>query len=68
MEQIVIEMDPAGGWNIRVPGRTAPLRAATRRVADRLAHEQQRTLCGGEIIVRDAYHRVIRDRHGVAVS
>jgi hypothetical protein len=68
MEQIVIELNPAGGWNIRIPGRNAPLRAASRRVAHRLAREQQRARRGGEIIVRDAYHRVMRDRHGAASS
>ena len=66
MERIVIEMDPAGGWTVRVPG-TGPnrLRASSRHVAERLAREQLTHVRAREIVVRDAYHRVLpRERAG----
>lgn len=60
MRRIVVECDPAGGWNVRVPGEGRdPIRAATRHAAEGLAREHQARVRAREIVVRDAYHRVL---------
>jgi hypothetical protein len=62
MVVVRVDVDPRGGWQVRVPGRR-PARFATREEAERAA----RADCSGErrasrLLVRDAYGRVMAVR------
>ncbi len=56
---IVIEPGRCGGWELRLPGDPPDQRRCTTQAfAERVARSEAGD--GVEIIVRDAYHRVLR--------
>jgi hypothetical protein len=62
MQRILIELDPNGGWTIRAgAGPFVRVRVATRYVAECLAREQAHGP-EAEIVIHDAYHRVLDAR------
>ncbi len=56
-----VDVDPRGGWQVRVPGRR-PVRCATREEAERVAAETAAGRRDAQILVRDAYGRVMGTR------
>lgn len=57
--QVRVDLDPRGMWSVAVPERSEPISCYSlpdaRRVAYR--HAARRRPC--ELVVRDAYHRVL---------
>ena len=63
MPTIVIEPDRGGTWHVRLPGDPPrDFRFATRVVAESIARDQA-TRSDLEVVVRDAYHRVLDHHH-----
>ncbi|MEA2294557.1 MAG: hypothetical protein QOE86_2196 [Solirubrobacteraceae bacterium] len=62
---IVIEPTRFGSWEVSLPGDPPRrFRFATRVVAESMAREQA-THIAADVVVRDAYHRVVGgQRHG----
>jgi hypothetical protein len=62
MQRILIELDPSGGWTIHAGnGPDLRVRVATRHVAECLAREHAQDP-EAEIVIHDAYHRVLDAR------
>jgi len=66
-------LSPRGQWEVVLPGRRRPLRCQSLDDAERAAYVFAKRSCPCEVVVHDAYHRVVRrdvinGHHGSAES
>jgi hypothetical protein len=54
-----VELDRRGVWKVELPDRPEPLRCPTLQEARSVAHDCAVQLDPCEVIVHDAYHRVV---------
>jgi hypothetical protein len=56
---VCVEHSVRGGWTVLAPGRAGPITCETLEDAERLGHLSLARTHARELIVRDAYHRVL---------
>lgn len=59
-DTVRIERDSRGGWQVELPGSPKPAPCETLEEARRVAHLSAAHGRASELIVRDAYHRVLQ--------
>lgn len=56
---VCVEHRARGGWTVLAPGRARPITCETLEDAERVAYRSVARTQARELIVRDAYHRVL---------
>ena len=56
---VCVEHRARGGWMVLAPGRARPITCETLEDAERVAYRSLARTRARELIVRDAYHRVL---------